>query len=236
MNAPASRRGFLKAFSAMSAGAAVTIPLAVHAATPVPDRELLDLGRQLAEAVAALERQAEAVEWSYSTFEGIKPAIPEGLILKGFDGWIAGEWPPSVKGHPSPGHVSNRIRIPCRYTLDDKARRLDGRTTLGRRVRKAKKLSDAYHEAHEAARKEAGVPEALTGLHRKSRSVVDLGFAIMAIEARTFAGLAIKGRAALAMHRAWVLDDMRPSHMEPSYASLCSNLIALDPAGARQCA
>nr|USU32904.1 twin-arginine translocation signal domain-containing protein [Methylobacterium sp. OTU13CASTA1] len=236
MNAPASRRGFLKALSVMSAGAAVTIPLAVQAATPVPDRELLDLGRQLAEAVAALERQVEAVEWARSTFEDIKPEIPEGLILKRFDGWVAGEWPPSFEGHCSPGHVSNRIRIPCRYALDQMAKRLDGRTVLGRRARKTRQLSDAYHAAHEAARVEAGGPKELTARHWKVRAVIDLGFAIMAIDAQTMAGLTIKARAGLAMHRAWAHDDMSRGGPESSYASLCANIIALDPTGVRQCA
>ena len=226
MSPAANRRGFLRGFAAFSAGSVASRTAVALDRPSSPDAELLRLGAELTAAVGAYEETAAALANCKEAWETIRPEIPQALNVPAFGGWVDTEWPLAFSGRPCHEHVQNRVRIPSRYDLDRLVKVTDGRTVRGKYLRRLKPVSDAYHAAHDAARVKVGQEEIEMAAFRQGRIVIDLGFKVMAIDAVTMEGLALKGRAGLAMHRVWADDGgMR---IENSYRLLLTNLASLD--------
>ncbi len=158
-------------------------------------------------------------------FAAIEPAIPDDLKMMSGGDLLRTDWPPDHRGACNAMRVQNRVRIPQRYSLDEAVKELDGRTSLGRYMRRLKKLSDGFHEAHQAAREEAGVGQAETARYRQGRIVVDLNGKIANISASTLAGLAVKARAELTSLVA--SEDEGGLKPHPRVVALFENLVAL---------
>ncbi|TXM66252.1 hypothetical protein [Methylobacterium sp. WL120] len=226
MSPAANRRGFLRGFAAFSAGSVASGAVVALERPPNPDVELLRLGVELTAATSAYDEAAAALARCKEAWETVRPEVPPELNVPAFRGWVDTEWPPAFSGRPCNKHVQNRVRIPSRYDLDRLVKVTDGRTVRGKYLRRLKPISDAYHAAHDAAWVKVGQEEIETAAFRQGRIVIDLGFKVMAIDAVTMEGLALKGRAGLAMHRVWADDGgMR---IENSYRLLLTNLASLD--------
>ncbi len=220
-----ARRGFLKGLAFFSTGGAAVAATAVSAAAPRQDDELLALGSTLEVELARYQDLKKVEQEAVARFEAIEPAIPEGLKLMSGGDLFRTDWPPDHRGASNAMRVQNRIRIPQRYSLDQEVKRLDGRTSAGRYVRRLKKLSDTFHEAHKAAREEAGIGPVETARYRQGRVIVDLNAKIAEIPATTIAGLAVKGLSELS----WLVvgQDEGGTRQPPRIVALFENLVAM---------
>lgn len=238
MNGPSSRRSFLRGLTALSTGSIVLAAPAVLAAAPSPDADLIRLGADLDKALAGFLTLCERKARRVAQFETIKPEIQPEIVrprVTGPAGWhFHGEAPPNADGEPCHRQFDHRVMILWPWEAVQNTNRYhDGRTRICKHHRRLRASCEAYHAAHLAAREAAGIPIVEDARFHSGRDVMRIAFDIAAMDAATIPGLAVKGRAGLAMQQVWS-SDRGGSSIDPSYRKLLQNLVALDGREAKE--
>jgi hypothetical protein len=205
-NSALSRRWFLRRSVALAAfPGAPTVGLAAIAVRPATlpreTPELLELGRELADAEAgfdhALARKLAAIEHC----ENLWPAPPAELIHTGptcsfwvlYDEekniWGEGMMPSVVDGkHYPPRRIYSAKRM--RKALVD----YNGRTRVGRFLRRTIPIAEQYEAAQEHAQDQSDLFGARGGVDHAGWNICAVGKRINATRAVTLEGVAIKAK------------------------------------------
>ena len=208
----ASRRAFLR-------GAAIAIPAAIVAATPVlaattPEgAELLARGRELTRAEAAFaDADAKRIA-ARALYDSMCPEIPQDLVLANRDpspfNWC-GKPEVDVEGKEvyradvpgaGPGFPAGRRYILTLSSLKIDAQDYAPRTRIGREVRRRIPIAEEYEAAVQRAKDASRIEAAAEARRLAGDDLEDLAQAIGEVRALTADGVVIKARAMAACAR-----------------------------------
>ena len=194
-----SRRIFLGRFATSSLAAAVGVALPARAAPSADDivnPKLARLGEKLAAAEAEFLTAGGKNRAAAEMFERMAPVIPDELVLKVEECFhLQAELPVDLEGVPTEVPGYGMVRIFTVKTLSEDATVYNGRTKIGKLIRRKLPIAREYEAGVAHARAQSGIDAAHCAHSIAMFDLERVADEISKEPARTVADLKVKAKA-----------------------------------------